>query len=46
MIREETSIAEKIIKLFPKENIVLTNKFNNRNPDIWFKDYNTIMIII
>ena len=46
MIREETSIAEKIIKLFPKENIVLTNKFNNRKPDIWFKDYNIIMIII
>ena len=40
MIREETSIAEKIIKLFPKENIKLNNKFNNRKPDIWFKDYN------
>ena len=46
MIREETSIVEKIIKLFSKENIVLTNKFNNRKPDIWFKDYNIIMIII
>ena len=34
MIREETSIAEKIIKLFPKENIKLNNKFSNRKPDI------------
>ena len=40
MICEETSIAEKIIKLFPKENIVLNKKFNNRKPDIWFKNYN------
>ena len=24
MVREETSIAEKILKLFPDENIVLT----------------------
>ena len=32
MIREETSIAEKIINLFPKENIVLNKKFNNRKP--------------
>ena len=38
MVREETSIAEKIIKLFSKENIVLNKKFNNRTPDIWFKD--------
>ena len=38
MIREETSIAEKIIKLFPEENIVLNKSFNNRKPDIWFKD--------
>ena len=43
IVCEETSIAEKIIKLFPKENIVLTNKFNNRKPDIWFKDYNIII---
>ena len=43
MIREETSTAEKIIKLFPKENIKLNNKFNNRKPDIWFKDYNIII---
>ena len=40
MIRKETSIAKKIIKLFPKENIALSKKFNNRKLDIWFKDYN------
>ena len=43
MIWEETSIAEKIIKLFPKENIVLNKKFNNRKPDIWFKNHNIII---
>ena len=43
MVREETSIAEKIIKLFPNENIVLNKKFNNRKPDIWFKNYNLII---
>ena len=43
MVREETSIAEKIIKLFPKENILLNKKFNNRKPDIWFKDNNIII---
>ena len=43
MTWEETSIAEKIIKLFPKENIEFNNKFNNRKPDIWFKDYNIII---
>ena len=43
MILEETSIAEKIIKPFPKESIKLNNKFNNRKPDIWFKDYNIII---
>ena len=43
MVREETSIAEKIIKLFSKENIVLNKKFNNRKPDIWFKDSNIII---
>ena len=43
MIREETSIAEKIIKLFPHENIVLNKKFNNRKPDIWFKNHNLII---
>ena len=43
MVREETSIAEKIIKLFPHENIVLNKKFNNRKPDIWFKNHNLII---
>ena len=43
MIPEETSIAENIIKLFPKENIELNKKFNNRKPDIWFKNYNIII---
>ena len=43
MICEETSIVEKIIKLFPKENIELNKKFNNRKPDIWFKNYNLII---
>ena len=43
MVREETSIAKKIIKLFPKENIVINKKFNNRKPDIWFKDNNIII---
>ena len=38
MIREETSIAEKIVKLFPKENIALNKKINNRKPNIWFED--------
>ena len=39
MIQEETSIAEKIIKLFPDENIVLNKNFNGRKANIWFKDY-------
>ena len=43
IVHEETSIAEKIIKLLPKENIVLNKKFNNRKPDIWFKDNNIII---
>ena len=43
IVREETSIAEKIIKLFPHENIVLNKKLNNRKPDIWFKDNNIII---
>ena len=43
MIREETSIAGKIIKLFPKENIKLNKIFNNRKPDIWFENYNIII---
>ena len=40
LVREETSIAEKIIKLFSNENIVLNKKFNDRKPDIWFKNHN------
>ena len=43
MVREETWIGEKIIKLFPNENIVLNKKFNNRKPDIWFKNHNLII---
>ena len=43
MVREETSIAEKIIKLFPHKNLVLNKKFNNRKPDVWFKNYNFII---
>ena len=30
-------------KNFPCENIVLNKKFNNRKPDIWFKNYNFII---
>ena len=29
-----------MIKLFPNENILLNKKFNNRKPDIWFKNDN------
>ena len=43
MIWEEISIADKIIKLFPRENIALNKKFNNRKSDIWFEDYNVII---
>ena len=43
MIREETSVAEKITKLLPTENIELNKKFNNRKPDIWFKNYNLMI---
>ena len=43
IVSEKTSIAEKILKLFPKENIVLNKKFNNTKLDIWFKD-NIIII--
>ena len=43
MIQKETSIAEKVIKLFQKENIVLNKKFNNKKPGIWFKDNNIII---
>ena len=40
MVQEETSRAEKIIKLFPNENIVLNKTFINRKPDIQFKNHN------
>ena len=43
MVREETSIAKKIIKLFPNEDIALNEKFNNRKPDISFKNHNLII---
>ena len=43
MVWEETSIVEKIIKLFPNEYIVLNKKFNNRKPDLWFKNHNLII---
>ena len=39
MVREETSIASKIIKIFPHENFMLNKKFNNRKPDISFKNH-------
>ena len=39
MVLEETSIAEKMIKLFPHESIALNKKFNNRKPDM-FKSQN------
>ena len=45
MDRKETSIAEKIMELFPHENIVLNKEFNNRKPEIWFKNYNFIIKI-
>ena len=34
---------KKIIKLFPDENVVLNTKFNNRKPNIWFKNHNVIL---
>ena len=43
MVGEETSIAEKIIKLLPNENILLNKKFNNRKSDIWFKNHNLVI---
>ena len=43
MVREETWIGEKIIKLFPNENIVLNKKFNDRKPNIWFKNHDLII---
>ena len=46
LIQEETSIAEKIIKLFPNENIELNKKSNNRKPDIWFKNHNLTIEVV
>ena len=43
MVREETSIAQKIIKLFPHEDIMLNKIFSNRKPDISFKNHNLIV---
>ena len=43
MVCEEMSIAEKILKLFPDENIVLNKNFNGRKPDNWFKNHNLII---
>ena len=43
MVREEKSIAEKTIKLFPNENIVLNKKLNNTKLDILFKNHNLII---
>ena len=45
MVQQETSIAEKIKKLFPHEDIVLNKKFNNRKLDIWFTNHNFIIEI-
>ena len=43
MVWEETSIAEKIIKLFPRKDIALDKKFDNRKPNIWFKSHKIII---
>ena len=43
MVPEETSITEKIIKLFSNKNIALNKKINNRKADIWFKNHNLII---
>ena len=43
MFWEETSIEEKIIKLFTNEDIVLNKKFTSRKPDIYFKNHNLII---
>ena len=40
LVREETSIAEKIIKLFSNENIVLNKKFKNHNLTIEIDEEN------
>ena len=43
IVREETSIAEKIKKLFPHEDIAFNKKFNNKKIDIWFTNHNFII---
>ena len=43
MVGQEISIAEKTTKMYSKENVMLNIKFNNRKPDIWFKDLNFIV---
>ena len=40
---EESTIAEKIIKLSPNEDIVLNKKFINGKPDVWLKNHNLII---
>ena len=45
MVREEQSIASKIIKLFPSKKILLNKKVKGRKPDIWFVDHNVIIEI-
>ena len=32
-----------MIKFVSNENIALNKKFNNRKPDIWFKNHNLII---
>ena len=34
MVRKETTIAERILKLFPDENIVLNKNVTGRKPEI------------
>ena len=46
MVHEEISIREKVVKLFPDENIVLNKKFNDRKTKIWFKDRDIIVEIM
>ena len=43
MVRKETSIADKIIKLFLNRSIVLHKRSNDRKSDIWFKNHNLII---
>ena len=41
MVRKETSIAEKTIKLFLHEDVAFNKRFNGRKPDIWFKKHDS-----